>query len=153
MTQVVKRPTLDFGSGHDLTVCELEPRIGLCPHCSEPALDPLSPSFWPSPTRTLSLKNKLTLEMFLLITKEHRSLDTGAEARVDCIESEGSILGRCHQLYKCTRNHPTVSLPGADCMMFKFGLKNAFKDSEPKECREEGLGRCQRTRYANSKQN
>ena len=28
MAQSVKRPTLDFGSGHDLTVCEFEPRIG-----------------------------------------------------------------------------------------------------------------------------
>ena len=26
----VKRPTLGFGSGHDLTVPEFEPRIGLC---------------------------------------------------------------------------------------------------------------------------
>ena len=26
----------DFGSGHDLTVCEFEPRVGLCADCSEP---------------------------------------------------------------------------------------------------------------------
>ena len=26
----------DFGSGHDLTVCEFEPRVGLCAHSSEP---------------------------------------------------------------------------------------------------------------------
>ena len=26
----VKRPTLDLGSGHDLTVCEFEPCIRLC---------------------------------------------------------------------------------------------------------------------------
>ena len=30
VAQSVKHPTLDFSSGHDLTVCELELRIGLC---------------------------------------------------------------------------------------------------------------------------
>ena len=49
VAQSVKRPTLDFGSGHDLTVCEFKPRIGLCTHSEEPALDPLSPSLCPSP--------------------------------------------------------------------------------------------------------
>ena len=26
----------DFGSGHDVTVCEFEPRVGLCADSSEP---------------------------------------------------------------------------------------------------------------------
>ena len=30
VAQSVKHPTLDFGSGHDLTVTEFEPHIGLC---------------------------------------------------------------------------------------------------------------------------
>ena len=30
VAQPVERPTLDFGSGHDLTVREIEPRIRLC---------------------------------------------------------------------------------------------------------------------------
>ena len=30
MAQSVKRPTLDLGSGHDLTVCEFRSHIGLC---------------------------------------------------------------------------------------------------------------------------
>ena len=30
MAQSVERPTLDFGSGHDLMVSEFEPRVGLC---------------------------------------------------------------------------------------------------------------------------
>lgn len=34
--------TVDFSSGHDLTVCEFEPHIRLCDDSSEPALD--SPS-------------------------------------------------------------------------------------------------------------
>ena len=33
----------DFGSGHDLTVSEFEPRIGLTALSAEPALDPLPP--------------------------------------------------------------------------------------------------------------
>ena len=37
MAQSVKHPTLDFGSGHDLMVCEIEPRIGLCTDSIEPA--------------------------------------------------------------------------------------------------------------------
>ena len=34
----------DFGSGHDLTVREFKPCIGLCAVSAEPASDPLSPS-------------------------------------------------------------------------------------------------------------
>ena len=41
--QLVKHLTLDFGSGHDLTVCEFEPRIGLPAVSTEPNFDPLSP--------------------------------------------------------------------------------------------------------------
>ena len=48
VAQSVKLPTLDFGSGHDLTVCEFEPSTGLCAHSAEPASDPVSPSLCPS---------------------------------------------------------------------------------------------------------
>ena len=56
--------TLDFGSGHDLTVREFEPLIGLCAHGAEPAWDSSLSSFlslYPSLTRAFSLflKNKL----------------------------------------------------------------------------------------------
>ena len=44
MAQTVKHPALDFGSGHDLTVCEFEPHVGLCADSVEPAWDSLSPS-------------------------------------------------------------------------------------------------------------
>ena len=37
VTQSVKRPTFDFGSGHVLTVCELEPGVGLCADGTQPA--------------------------------------------------------------------------------------------------------------------
>ena len=33
----VKCPTLDFGSGHDLTVRETEGQVGLCTNIAEPA--------------------------------------------------------------------------------------------------------------------
>ena len=51
----VKRPTLDFGSGHDLTFV---PRVGLCADSTQPAWDSLFPSLSASPLLTHSLKNK-----------------------------------------------------------------------------------------------
>ena len=42
MAQLVKCLTLDFGSSHDLTVCDIEPRVGLCVAIS--TWDSLSPS-------------------------------------------------------------------------------------------------------------
>ena len=44
MAQLVKHLTLNFGSGHDLTVHEMEPLIKLCADSMEPAWDSLSPS-------------------------------------------------------------------------------------------------------------
>ena len=59
--QSVKRPALDFGSGHDLTVGGIEPCIGLRSDRMEPAWDflslsaplllILSPSFSLSPSK------------------------------------------------------------------------------------------------------
>ena len=40
----VKHLSLDFGSDHDLTVCEIEPHVGLRADSAEPAWDSLSPS-------------------------------------------------------------------------------------------------------------
>ena len=37
VVQSVKHPTLDSGSGHDLTVCEIKPPIRLCADSMEPA--------------------------------------------------------------------------------------------------------------------
>ena len=51
MAQSVECGTLDFGSGHDLTVHEFKPHVGLCAGGTEPAWDPL----WPSPLLVLSL--------------------------------------------------------------------------------------------------
>ena len=45
MAQSVKHLTLDLGSGHDLTVCEFEPRVWLCADCEETAWNSFPPSF------------------------------------------------------------------------------------------------------------
>ena len=45
MARSVERLTLDFGSGRDLTVCEFQPRVGLCTVSTDPAWGSLSPSF------------------------------------------------------------------------------------------------------------
>ena len=42
--QLVKRSTLDFNSGHDLTVREFEPHIRVCDESAETAWDCLSTS-------------------------------------------------------------------------------------------------------------
>ena len=54
MAQWVKHPTVDFGSGHDLTVREFKPHIGLCADRAESAWDSLSPSLSAPPIRILS---------------------------------------------------------------------------------------------------
>lgn len=38
----VRRPNIDFGSGHDLTVHEFKPHMGLCADSVEPAWDSIS---------------------------------------------------------------------------------------------------------------
>ena len=53
MAQSVKHPTLVFGSGHDLTVREFEPRIGLLADSVGRAWDSLSPPLSaPPPTQS-----------------------------------------------------------------------------------------------------
>ena len=48
--QLVEHPTLNFGSGHDLTVFETEP----------PVMPPANPALCSSPTHAVTLKNELT---------------------------------------------------------------------------------------------
>ena len=55
MAQLVRDPTLDFGSGHDLMVHGIEPLVGLCADSAELALDSLSPSLSAPSLLTLSL--------------------------------------------------------------------------------------------------
>ena len=66
MAHWVESLTLDFSSGHDLTVCEIEPHIRFCADGAAPAWDSLSPSFSASSllvhissrARALSLSHK-----------------------------------------------------------------------------------------------
>ena len=51
MAPSVKRPTLDFDSGHDLTDHGIEPHIGLCADSMELPPDSLSLSLRPSLAR------------------------------------------------------------------------------------------------------
>ena len=53
MAQLVKHPTIDFRSGCDVTVGEMEPRVGLCADSMEPAWDSLSSSLSVPPLLTL----------------------------------------------------------------------------------------------------
>ena len=57
MAQLVTRLTLGFSSGHDLTVREFEPGIGLRAGGAEPAWDSLSPSL------SLPLPHSLSLSL------------------------------------------------------------------------------------------
>ena len=61
MAQLVKHPTLDFGSGQDLTVREFEPRFHLHADGTESAWDSLSPSLSVPPLLMLSLSLSLKI--------------------------------------------------------------------------------------------
>ena len=61
VAQSVKRLTLDFNSGHDLTVCRFKPHIRLCTDSVEPAWDSLSPSLSAPHPRSVSLSLKINI--------------------------------------------------------------------------------------------
>ena len=78
MAQLVKQPTLDFGSGHDLLVGHgIETHVQLCTDRAEPAWDSFSLSLPlpPSLILLLSLKiNKLKKKLVLHMVKIHISV-------------------------------------------------------------------------------
>ena len=83
MVQWVKFPTLDFSSGHDLSVRDVEPCIGLCTDCKEPVWCSLSlPLSLPSPAHALSCsQNKyrdLKTKTFYLVILETLSHNLSA---------------------------------------------------------------------------
>ena len=55
VAQLFKCLTLDFGSGHDLTVCEIEPQTGICADSEELTWDSLSPYLCPSLTHGMHM--------------------------------------------------------------------------------------------------
>ena len=70
MAQSVKCPTLDFGSGHDLTARESKSLIGLCTHNAEASWYSVSLSLCPSPACSISIKintHKLKREFGVLM--------------------------------------------------------------------------------------
>ena len=72
VTQSVEHPAFGFSSGHDLTVCEFEPRIGLCADSSEPGARfgfcvPLS--LCPSPALSRARARALSVSLSLKMSK------------------------------------------------------------------------------------
>ena len=55
MAQSVKHLTLDFGSGHELMVCEFEPCVVFCTDSMELAWKSLSPFLSAPPSLVLTL--------------------------------------------------------------------------------------------------
>ena len=59
VSQSVKHLTLDLGSGHHLTVCEIELWVGFCTDSWEPGWDSLSPCLSAPPlSKEINLKEK-----------------------------------------------------------------------------------------------
>ena len=59
MAQSVEYPNVDFGSGHDLTVCESEPLTGFFTDSAEPTWNSLSLPLSAPPSLVLSLSLKV----------------------------------------------------------------------------------------------
>ena len=64
VAQSVKHPTLDFYSGHDLTVCGVKPSITLCVDSMEPAWDSLPLSLSAPLLLSLSQNKKVKKNTF-----------------------------------------------------------------------------------------
>ena len=79
MAQLVKRPTHDVGSGHDLLVCEIESCIQLCTDSTETAWDSLSLSTPLLLTHSLSLSNKYFLKKIVNVYLFLRQRETEHE--------------------------------------------------------------------------
>ena len=71
MAQEVKHPSFEFGSGHDLTVHEIEPHIRVCTDSADPAWDSPSPSVSAPPLHAHSLSqiNKLKKKGYYNVTR------------------------------------------------------------------------------------
>ena len=65
MSQSVKHPILEFSSGHEFTVGDIEPCTGLHADSTEPAWDSPSPSLSAPHPLTLSLSLSLPLSLSL----------------------------------------------------------------------------------------
>ena len=97
----------DLSSGHDLTVCGFEARVGLSAVSRAPALDFLSLSLGPSPTHAVSLPlSKINIKKKLVI--EHLNLQSrfwthslyGRIKVILCKLFLHGLLKRCNHLDK-----------------------------------------------------
>ena len=90
MAQSAKRPALDFGSGHEVTVREFEPRAGLRADSVEPAWDSPPLSLSPCPFPPLSLKRNKRL-FSLSNDPERNPLHVVTETT--CEHGQGTVPG------------------------------------------------------------
>ena len=63
MAQLVRHQTPDFHSGHDITVREFKPYVGVCADSAELAWDSLSPSHFATPPLKLLLSLSLKINI------------------------------------------------------------------------------------------
>ena len=85
--QSVKHPTLDFSSGHDLTICKFEPRHQLCTDSMEPVWYFVSFSLCPSPACSLSLSKYIKINSKKKKKKRRRK---SVEGRIHSVKSWAS---------------------------------------------------------------
>ena len=78
MAQSVEHLTLDCASGRDLTVREIEPRVGLCTDGMEPAWDSLFLPLPLSPAHALSLSKRKIKKLSKIITEPREILKHGS---------------------------------------------------------------------------
>ena len=98
MAQSVKRPTLDFHSGHDLMVGEFKALMGLGADSLEPAWDSLLPSLSAPPLRTRTLF--FSLSQINKLKKKKRFPVRGAwvAQSVKCLTSAQAMISRLMSL-------------------------------------------------------
>ena len=91
MAQSVKDLTLDFCSGHDLTVCEIKPPVGVCADSVGPAWDSLSLSLSVSQSVSAPPSLMLSLSVSLKINKKN-ILKKILKKIKNCIEFQSKIM-------------------------------------------------------------
>ena len=107
--------SVDFGSGHDFTVREFEPCIGICADSSEPraASDSVSPSLSAPPQLMMSLSHKQFLIFFniysFLRDKERHNMSGGG------VEREGDTESEAGSRLRAVSTEPDAGLESRNC--------------------------------------
>ena len=80
VAQSVKHLILDFGSDHDLTVCEIKPHVRLHADLAEPAWDSLPPSLCTSVAHVYSFPTRRSSDLtWVAQSVEYLMLDFGSD--------------------------------------------------------------------------